>query len=288
VSPNQHYVPRLLLKHFVFSGSRVYIFDKITGRSFSNTIESVASEPCFDDCTVDGAPFPIHQLLKRIEDSSAPIIDRIVEARSLRALGGSDRRMLALFAAVQMLRTKARREGLTHLIDDVRSAVEHAGIDPNKVQGFEFLDGKQTRVAAITSLPVLARELMSCLYHKYWILHSTTPERPFYISDNPVALFNLKEHPFLSTLGLRVPGIRVYLPISSTLCLGFLCPTIGVPWRTRLFGQTVELSPANVEHINSLQVLNSERFIYSQRDDFDLVRAVLQQIPEAKCGPRCA
>ena len=91
-----------------------------------------------------------------------------------------------------------------------------------------------------------------------------------------------------STLGLRAQGIQIYLPISSTLCLGFLCPTINLPLGVRIFGRPLGLSPANVEHFNSLQVLNAEQLVYSRCDNFDLARAMLSQIPEAKRGPRWA
>jgi hypothetical protein len=174
------------------------------------------------------------------------------------------------------------------LSDSFRDAVEHAGMDPDKVQGFDFLDAIQIRVASITSLPGLAADLMPHFLNKSWILHSTTEEHAFYISDNPVTRFNRNQHPFLSTRGLRVPGIQLHLPLSPTLCLGFLCPTIKLPLRIRLFGGTLGLRPANVEHLNSLQVLNAEQYVYSQRDDFTLVREILQKLPEVKRGPRWA
>ena len=196
--------------------------------------------------------------------------------------------MVALFATAQMVRTDARRKEMKDLSDSFRDAVERAGMDPAKVQGFDFVDAAQTRVASITSLPGLAADLMPYFLNKSWILHSTAEDHPFYISDNPVTLFNRNRHPFLSTLGLRVPGIQIYLPLSRTLCLAFLCPTIKLPLRIRLFGGTLGLRPANVEHLNSLQVFNAEQYVYSQRDDFALVRKMLQKLPEVKRGPRWA
>lgn len=110
---------------------------------------------------------------------------------------------------------------------------------------------EQTRVAAITSLPELARDLLPEFVNKSLILYSTTEDHPFYISDNPVVLFNLNQAPRRSTLGLRTRGIQVYLPISSTLCLGFLCPSINLPLGARFLGRPLSLSPANVDHFNS-------------------------------------
>lgn len=286
---SQHYVPQLLLKHFVFGSIKhVFVFDKHTERSFSKSIRKVACRLGFDDCEVGGEPFSIDPLLKKIENRASLIIDNLVSRRSLRGLSRPDKKMLALFATVQMLRTDGRRKGLKGLIDNVRDAVVRAGIDPNKVRGFEFLDMEQTRVAAITSLPELASDLLPEFLNKSWILYSTTEDHPFYISDNPVVRFNLKQNPLWSTLGLRAVGIQIYLPISSTLCLGFLCPSINLPLGVRILGRPLSLSPANVTHFNSLQVFNAEQFVYSQRDDFALVHAMFSKVPEARRGPRCA
>jgi len=194
------------------------------------------------------------------------------------------------------------------LIDSVHDVVEKAGWDPNKIKGFDFLDEEQTRVASIMSLRELAHDQMPHLLNKTWILWSTSQQHPFYISDNPVTMFNVNRDPLRGTLGLRVPGIMIYLPLTSTLCLAFLCPTMLAPVKdtfnlarrlgypvpahvqelvAALGGETTcALDPANVRHQNSLQVFNSERFVYAGSDDFELVREMLQCLPELKKGPR--
>jgi hypothetical protein len=48
----QHYVPRFYLRRFTQDGSRLYVYDKFTGRSFPPRVEDVASENCFYDPTV--------------------------------------------------------------------------------------------------------------------------------------------------------------------------------------------------------------------------------------------
>jgi hypothetical protein len=96
--------------------------------------------------------------------------------------------MVALFAAVQMLRTDAQRKQLKGMIDRVYDAVLQIGGDPSKVQGFEFLNEEQTRAQSILSLRGIATDLMPHFLNKCWILYSTTQDRPFYISDNPIAL----------------------------------------------------------------------------------------------------
>lgn len=306
---NQHYVPQFLLRNFGSGrGKQIFVFDKATGEIYQKPIKKVASGKGFYDCEVDGVPQSVDPLLTKMESVSSRMISRIVTAHSLRVLSDTGRKMVALFATVQMLRTDARRKKLKGMIDDVYAAVKSMGRDPNKVEGFEFLNEEDTRAASITSLRTLAADLMPYFLNKSWILYSATQVHPFYISDNPVTRFNSNMHPFLSMLGLRALGMEIYLPLSSILCLGFLCPTIettiresyelagrlGHPvppglheWITALdIGATVALDPSNVTHHNSLQVASAERFVFSSNDDFSLAREMLRQLPELKGGPR--
>jgi hypothetical protein len=231
----------------------VFVFDKANGKSFSAPIDRVAAARAFYNFEVDGVKESLDPLLTRMETVTSAIISQVVNSRTIKALSGTERTMLALFATAQKLRTDARRKELKGLIDDVRDAICRAGMDPSKVDGFEFLDEEQTRVYSISSLRELTRDLMPQFLNKSWILLGTSQQHPFYISDNPVTLFNRNQHPFLSTLGLTVPGIEIYLPLSKSLCLGFLCPTIRRPLRARIFGRPLALDPANVTHHNSLQ-----------------------------------
>jgi hypothetical protein len=218
---NQHYVPQFLLRNFAAdSGKQIFVFDKVNERSFSNAIKRVASAKAFYDCEVEGAPHSIDPLITKLETVSSRIISTIVAARSLRVLSDTGRKMVALFATVQMLRTEAPRKELKAMIDDVYAATKSIGGDPDKAEGFEFLNEEQTRAESITSLFTLAGDLMPYFLNKSWILLGTTREHPFYTSDNPVTRFNRNQDRTRSTLGLRSLGIEIYLPLSSTLCLG--------------------------------------------------------------------
>ncbi|MGA3715913.1 DUF4238 domain-containing protein, partial [Escherichia coli] len=64
------------------------------------------------------------------------------------------------------------------------------------------------------------------LLSKDWYLLETRPEHPFYVSDNPVVLENRNDFGVYGNIGLAVPGIQIYLPLSSTLMLAMYCPSI--------------------------------------------------------------
>ena len=115
---------------------------------------------------------------------------------------------------------------------------------------------------------------------------------------------NRNEH--RGALGLAVEGVEVYLPLSGGLCLGCLCPTLeamireadsragrlGAPisfkeWREPLEGQKpLGLEPQGLNFFNSLQVINSERFVFSADGRWDLVREMVESDPDLKTGSR--
>jgi hypothetical protein len=138
------------------------------------------------------------------------------------------------------------------------------------------------------------------------------PKRsPFYISDNPISLYNSVKRPGRGNLGLKVKGIEVQFPLTKHLCLSMVCPSLiekidqGVKKAERLeravgiantgflndaknildsvfTGNARLLKPENIEHLNSLQVGMASRFIYSSTDDFSLVYDMLKEEPSLK------
>lgn len=149
------------------------------------------------------------------------------------------------------------------------------------------------------------REIVSGLE---WVLLETTPRNPFFISDNPIGLHNDMDFAPYGNLGLAVKGIQIYLPISSTLCLNLLCPTIAEefikaydnlkrldqvapgladsamkkPVFARTFcdglvnGTPIRVVEDNVTMINSLQVVHSSRFVYCECNVFELVERMIR------------
>lgn len=304
---NQHYVPQFILRNFATGRSKqIHVFDKATRKSFKTAIRNVAAEHGFYDFGVDGASVSLDPMLQKIEDRTSEPIRQIVHARNLKGLTDDDYATVAWFVTVQMLRTNAQRRQLKDLNDKFRDAIVARGGDPNNVEGFEDLDEERARGEAIRTIPLLARDLAPHFLAKTWALFSTSHERPFYISDNPITLQNTaNQDPTRGTLGLAVPGIEIYFPLSPTLCIGFLCPTIDAmlreghntvgtsgrsvfeKWIGALNGETtLSLEDENVVNLNSLQVINAERHVYSGSSNFRLASEMLDSNPELKNGLR--
>jgi hypothetical protein len=163
------------------------------------------------------------------------------------------------------------------------------------------------RLAGIKSIHEV-RDFVPHFLSKVWVLFETVSVNPFYISDNPITLHNRTDHRPYGNLGLAVQGIEVYMPISSTLCLGLLCPSIAQEYRTahenlrrldqfaprladtfmknaketRVFcegvvsGTPIPVVEDNVTMLNSLQVIYSSRFVYCECKNFSLVKRMIQ------------
>jgi hypothetical protein len=111
---------------------------------------------------------------------------------------------------------------------------------------------------------------MPHLLDKSWILYSTSQKHPFYISDNPVTLFNVNQDPVKGTLGLRVPGIEIHRPLTGTFCLGVICPTIEATIResyelARRLGHPVPLRVIGAREVLRLAFHSAGAFRFRSR-----------------------
>ena len=52
------------------------------------------------------------------------------------------------------------------------------------------------------------------------------------------------------------------------------------------FGFPIPLLEDNVDHINSIEVIWSERFVFSSQSDFAMIESMLAEHPNLRTGPR--
>jgi hypothetical protein len=120
------------------------------------------------------------------------------------------------------------------------------------------------------------------------------------------------------TLGLRSKGVQIYLPLTPTLALCLMCKTYldtmidGIERIDRLsaakIGDAAELrrlrsetmpmveamltggvvngQPERVEHFNSLQILEAERYVFSCKSDFRMAIEMIAADEATRHGPR--
>ncbi len=296
---NQHYVPQFILRNFsTGKKKRVYVYDKLKEKTFLSSTRNIASENGFYDLESDGEKVSFEPLMTEIESKASRIFKKIIHDESLGNLTEDERITISIFSAVQQLRVTSNRHKLRKLNDSLRNAIIKRGIDPN--DHIPEMDDHTIKLMTLSNISQ-AKKTSQFYFEKSWILYKAPKRYPLYISDNPIALHNLIENPGRGNLGLKSPGVEIYLPISKQFSICFLCSSWIETINTinpiyyddsiiRLVsaiksGDAEDLDPENVLHQNSLQVINSSRFIYSAVQDFELVQSMIKQHPHFKYPP---
>ncbi|MGO8807955.1 MAG: DUF4238 domain-containing protein [Candidatus Sulfotelmatobacter sp.] len=309
-STNQHYVSQFLLRGFhAGSPAQIWVFDKLRGKSFSAAIKDVASEHGFYNIAGSAE---IDEVIGKVEDATAPIVEEIRTRKTLRGLNDDKRIWLAGFTALQYVRTKAFSERSQDMMRQFRHVVTQMsrGKPSTKIRKQLGMDspGSEHEKTLATILG-LVRPAVDALLEKTLVLYRSDGSSPFWIGDSPVAMHNTINpgDRLRSTLGLSVPGIEIYLPISSELVLAHMCPSIAVAYTARdeeahrmgfihaharpylqglESGSHIVLSKEHVPFQKGLQVAYAERFVYSPIDNFEDARQILGESPKLRTGPR--
>ncbi|EKJ7133571.1 DUF4238 domain-containing protein, partial [Klebsiella pneumoniae] len=261
--------------------------------------------------------FSLEPLLGIYEHDAAPVIAGLLEHKDIRRLTEDDRYKLAVFVAVQRARTFGELERISGMISVLTDKLAAMGVTEEQAgETLGLSPGGDTR-------DIFLRQLVQQVSHikhllsKDWYLLETRPEHPFYVSDNPVVLENRNDFGVYGNIGLAVPGIQIYLPLSSTLMLAMYCPSIReqkvrekqhllhliarapdlIPRHMRPFEMLehvnrhtdyllMPLSAENVMHYNALQVEYAEQYVFCGENDFSLAERMLAADDRYRTGPR--
>ena len=314
----QHYVPQFLLKNFVVGKKdHVWVFDKMTRKRFRTNVRNVAAETSFYDFDFEDATLTLEPSLGALESRVAAILRPVVRDASLESLSQQNKVLLAQFLAVQFVRTKQWREMWGAFSKDLTETLRERGWDPTKIEGYKTPTEAELKIEAARAL-VDADRFAPHFLDKTWVLLKATRGHPFLIGDNPIAMHNTRELAPYGNIGLAVPGIEIYLPLSKDLTLGLWCPSHEKELRAavRKIDQIRSLDPAMAERLtagplnaqellysidtgraatsirdtitysNSLQIRHASRFVFSCTDDFELAEHMLSDDPSLMHGPR--
>ena len=317
----QHYVPRFLLRKFgAGKKNHLQVFDKHTGKIFQKSANNLAAENGLYDFDFQQHPMTIEPSLAQMEGRASTHIRRIIDEHHLHIFDPLERSELACFFAVQMVRTRAHLETMRHLATAMKKWLKQEGADeaffgPDPHIGTGENAERAMMAGTITNAP---KNFGPAFVDKDWILLQTDNKHPYFIGDHPLTMFNMIERGPRGNLGLTVKGIECYFPLTPNLALGMWCKShreelmAGIkkleelsntnPVVARNFSETwkdsldileaiqngtpLKSSSKNVEHFNSLQVSNAERFVFSSNSDFALTENMIQSNPELRHGPR--
>jgi hypothetical protein len=319
-SPLHHYIPQFLLRRFGRGKThQIHVFDKRTGKSFSGATNKLAAERKLYDFDFKGFPLTLEPSLAGLESETARCVEAILGRRRLAVKEPEiveERGTLIRFIAVQMVRTAGAFAKANDLTQKLKVIAQDLGAPEDYFKLPPELGNQENAMKAEFARRIRTANghLGPALLSKDWLLMRTDLKHPFLLGDHPVVLYNY----FGGKLGVGMPGIVVYFPLSPEFALGLHCPSIAGEVRRQqqrlhslpdkafvanpdfyaCFKEIVDImegfakgvpiaaQPENVEHFNSIQVSNAERFVFSCDGNFELVEDMLRTDPGLKNGPR--
>jgi len=294
----QHYVPQFLLRRFsvkLNKKPKLWTLDKMTKAVRLSSTRDVAHENYFYEYNDDnGTSLKLEDLMAKIDSTGGGIIKRIIDKETLQLLP-DDRVWLSYFVACQILRVPMIRKDMENL----RSMIIHkwgpevsAEGDERTIGDYGLDDDKLSSLKMIQDAPEFAKLLQT----KVWILNRAPKNCSFIIGDNPVTRHNMTDRGLRGNLGIDNKGIELFMPLSPTYCIHIICPFLAelACCNQHLAenyidaiknGTPVDMQPENVEFVNSLQVIWSERFVFAQnRSEMEMPLNMLRTNPEFSNG----
>jgi len=317
----QHYVPQFILRNFACNKkeTQLWAFNKRTSKIFQSNIRNVASQNRFYDIATDGEEFSFDPVLTQLESYTAPTIKRIVKEEILENLILDDEALLGYFLAAQYARTPQLRIILEDFCRKMEDLSGMTGGDPNRTDEYKQRLTDRAKEDTIRGLPFAILKLSPLFLVKTWILLKTVQKDPFCIADNPIAMQNSLStgHGPFGSIGLGVPGIEIYFPLSKLLTLFMLCGTTAekhqrtyteykrlesrapqiaqeiLPDSSRLervsegiqTKKAIKITHQEVERLNSLQVEYASELVFSSANDFELAQKMIKVDPKYREGP---
>jgi len=169
---------------------------------------------------------------------------------------------------LQLNRTKAALKNTERFALDFVEPIKKLAIELNAKLDFEEIIPKELWFSMLMKTPNLCIPLIN----KIWVLLESN--KKFYTSDNPIVRQNtINRNPHRGTLGINSDGIEIYFPLSPSLVLCLFCER-AYSW---LKEKRMPSNAENIENVNSLQVIYSDRFVFSSQNDFELVEDMINK-----------
>ena len=220
----QHYVPQFLLRNFQIQNQKgkeksIYVFDKSTEKEYQSPIKSTATERLYYEVKTENENFSIESKLEIFESKTNPIIQKIIQNKSIKCLTNNEKMTLTKFISLQHLRVPANRNRFTEFTDFFETEL-------NLFETFGKMRPTQEeeKINHCEFILETISELSPYIYNKDWLLCESKEEN-YIIGDNPIVLHNTFEDSHRG-LGLRSPGVEIYMPISPRYCILLVCNTV--------------------------------------------------------------
>jgi hypothetical protein len=269
----QHYVPKFYLKLFSIQqlNSHIKIFVKSSKKIIAKgDLKNQAYVNYFY-----GKDSDIEKGFSTIEGEVSRIVSEIIEHKSLPKPKEEDYTSLWLFTFLQDSRTKFSADETNNMIDKtLKTILKNDKRFKDKIDDLEF--GYDNPVLLNLETLIGAIEVTTDLKCKL-IINKTS--KPFLTSDNPIILYNQflekRKHPF-GKCGLASKGLQVFYPLNPELALIYYDEKVyKVGYRKRTSVETYD--EKDIENLNLLQYLNSDKVIYSNEKVSDFYLECLME-----------
>jgi hypothetical protein len=255
----QHYVPKFYLKIFSLKqlNAHIKIFVKSSNKIISKgNLKNQAYENYFYGKDTD-----IEKAFSEIEGEVSTIISKIISSKSLPKPNTEDYTSLWLFTFLQDSRTKYSADETNNMINEtLKTIFKKDKRFKDKIDHLEFGYDNPVFLNLETLINVI--EVTADLKCKLIVNKAA---KPFLTSDNPIIRYNQflekRRHPF-GKCGLASKGLQVFYPLSPELALIYYDVKVyKVGFRKRNFVETSD--EKDIENLNLLQFLNSDKVVYS-------------------------
>ncbi|WP_078350481.1 DUF4238 domain-containing protein [Mucilaginibacter pedocola] len=267
---HHHYVPRFYLRRFTDDKKQLWVFDKSTGKIFPTTCENIAGENQFywnEELNEQGHdPLTLEKQFADLEGEAAAITNdwfRQFSRNKKLIIPKINREIMSLYLATQLLRTAEARNRIVEF-----SKISNPGYDAEN-------DARQLHIALIWDTKLvesMCKRIKSCI----WMFGLNETATPFLTSDHPVLIKNFENTQWLSGPVVYEPGMYIVFPLTPQL---IMYAKDHKHWKgAKIFKDSitpVTFDQHMVQHENSGQVGMSNRFIFSNENNFDFAKEFL-------------
>lgn len=290
---NQHFVPQFYLRGFSYENGQIFVFDKFERKFFKTNIENVACEKNFYDLPSTEANQTgideqiVEKGLSELESEFSKSLDYLLnQARKKRRRRGlfsnNHKRNLALFLAIQFLRTREHRSQTIEMMEKMGKALleKFPGEDPDDYYIEVNKDWLPIFQASFMFNPEVLDTFTQALLNHIWFVGTNTTDDPFFTSDHPIVKrAHITDH-LRSYSGIASEGIEIAFPLSPEFIL-ILCERTAFMEYEKFENRMIPLNADNVTYYNSLQVVQSYRQVFSLKDNFNLAHEMYETHPNA-------
>lgn len=313
---NQHFVPQSYLRRFSpdTTRKRLYVYDKVLRRPLGlQAIKRLANKSFFYDIPLDAIkqgfnmdPHLEEKALEALESQFNEVIELGTRVADGVVANLEQRRTMALCIAVQLIRTLDYRQHIVEAMESLIEATMDSVLELAKpelastVRAQAKYDGQAASLlhAELMWDPDFVCRIAAILYHRLWVVGVNDTTIPLYTSDTPVVLQAHKQREnfmpdpskgpsFSKAIDIVIDsnrpsindeGVELVFPLSPK-CALIILENEHFKYLEKNQGKRYSLQPTDVIRLNSLQVLESNRQIYSVSSDFGLAEELCNDHP---------